>query len=123
MCFDPASKSIFVFGQYVDPMVVHNTHVTADFYRYFIEYDHWVKLSDDTAVSINLAQKEKRRRNIVILDSARVDRTCCMITRCVSMFSLKKSTFLADGLCTLIPADRIMVGYIATVSRITSGRP
>ncbi|KAI9497069.1 Muskelin N-terminus-domain-containing protein [Zychaea mexicana] len=49
MCFDPDTKSIFVLGQFVEPSAILTTNLDSDFFRYFVEYDQWVKISDNTA--------------------------------------------------------------------------
>ncbi|KAI8876176.1 muskelin [Backusella circina FSU 941] len=50
ICFDPISKSIFVLGRYVEPQAVSNCKdLESDFYRYYIEFDQWIKISDHTA--------------------------------------------------------------------------
>ncbi|KAI8141192.1 Muskelin N-terminus-domain-containing protein [Fennellomyces sp. T-0311] len=48
ICFDPDTKSIFVLGRFVEPSAVLSTNLDSDFYRYFVDYDQWVKLSDNT---------------------------------------------------------------------------
>ncbi|KAG1589594.1 hypothetical protein G6F47_010306 [Rhizopus delemar] len=56
ICFDPARKSIFVLGRYIEPTanatiadLTGNTY-GSDFYQYFIEQDQWVKISENTQV-------------------------------------------------------------------------
>lgn len=50
ICFDPDTKSIFVLGRFIESSVVMTANLESDFYRYFVEYDQWVKISDNTAV-------------------------------------------------------------------------
>ncbi|CAO3593221.1 unnamed protein product [Absidia cylindrospora] len=51
ICLDTASKSIFVFGRVTDSRTQNNSaeNLQADFYRYYIESNHWEKLFDHTA--------------------------------------------------------------------------
>lgn len=61
ICFDPKSKSIFVLGRYVESSSIlppssgqqqqQSALFESDFYRYYIEFDQWIKISDHTAVS------------------------------------------------------------------------
>ncbi|KAI7884593.1 hypothetical protein K492DRAFT_142763 [Lichtheimia hyalospora FSU 10163] len=48
ICFDPDTKSIFVLGRFIESSVAMTTNLESDFYRYFVEYDQWVKISDNT---------------------------------------------------------------------------
>lgn len=50
VCFDPISKSIFVLGRYVEPEESQGKTLESEFYRYYIEFNQWVKLSENTAV-------------------------------------------------------------------------
>lgn len=50
ICFDPDTKSIFVLGRFIESSVAMTANLESDFYRYFVEYDQWVKISDNTAV-------------------------------------------------------------------------
>ena len=52
ICFDPDTKSIFVLGRFIESSVAMTTNLESDFYRYFVEYDQWVKISDNTGVRI-----------------------------------------------------------------------
>ncbi|KAI9033534.1 Muskelin N-terminus-domain-containing protein [Phycomyces nitens] len=48
ICFDPVTKSIFVLGRYSegqDPSDI----IKPDFYRYFIDFNLWKKISNDTS--------------------------------------------------------------------------
>ncbi|KAI7860209.1 Muskelin N-terminus-domain-containing protein [Circinella umbellata] len=49
ICFDPDTKSIFVLGRFVESSAVLTTNLDSDFYRYFVDYDQWVKITDNTA--------------------------------------------------------------------------
>ncbi|CAO3610091.1 unnamed protein product [Cunninghamella echinulata] len=49
ICLDSSSRSIFVFGHVVDSHSSSITSHTADFYRYFIDSNQWVKIDDHTA--------------------------------------------------------------------------
>ncbi|KAI8333811.1 Muskelin N-terminus-domain-containing protein [Chlamydoabsidia padenii] len=54
ICFDPSSRSVFVFGRVVDSRsetVNAINFLQADFYRYFIDTDRWEKLDDHTAAN------------------------------------------------------------------------
>lgn len=51
ICFDPISKSIFVLGRYVESPTAPGQTLESDFYRYYVEFDQWVKINDHTAVS------------------------------------------------------------------------
>ncbi|GAA5807665.1 hypothetical protein MFLAVUS_001036 [Mucor flavus] len=48
VCFDPASKSIFVLGRYVESPAGQS--LESDFYRYYVEFDQWIKINDHTAL-------------------------------------------------------------------------
>ncbi|ORZ15828.1 Muskelin N-terminus-domain-containing protein [Absidia repens] len=47
--FDAKSRSIFVLGKYVECQAAQNNRLESDFYRYFCDYNKWVKISDNTA--------------------------------------------------------------------------
>ncbi|KAI9320053.1 muskelin [Dichotomocladium elegans] len=51
ICFDPETRSIFVLGKFVDPSIAaaDGNSLDSDFYRYFVDFDQWVKMSDNTA--------------------------------------------------------------------------
>ncbi|KAI8047936.1 Muskelin N-terminus-domain-containing protein [Thamnidium elegans] len=48
VCFDPASKSIFVLGRYVESPAGQS--LESDFYRYYVEFDQWIKINNHTAL-------------------------------------------------------------------------
>ncbi|KAI8332241.1 muskelin-like protein [Chlamydoabsidia padenii] len=47
--FDAKSRSIFVLGKYVECQSAQDQRLESDFYRYFCDYNKWVKISDNTA--------------------------------------------------------------------------
>ncbi|KAI8639074.1 Muskelin N-terminus-domain-containing protein [Parasitella parasitica] len=49
ICFDPVSRSIFVLGRYVESPAYAGQTLESDFYRYYIEFDQWVKINESTA--------------------------------------------------------------------------
>ncbi|CAO3609257.1 unnamed protein product [Cunninghamella blakesleeana] len=46
--FDPKSRSIFVFGKYIESHSVSENHSEPDFYRYYCDHDKWIKISNNT---------------------------------------------------------------------------
>ncbi|KAL9540450.1 hypothetical protein MBANPS3_009668 [Mucor bainieri] len=49
ICFDPVSRSIFVLGRYVESPPSASQTLESDFYRYYIEFDQWVKVNENTS--------------------------------------------------------------------------
>ncbi|KAI8368114.1 Muskelin N-terminus-domain-containing protein [Radiomyces spectabilis] len=49
ICFDPVSRSIFVLGRYVESLAISDTALESDFYRYYVDFDQWTKISHNTA--------------------------------------------------------------------------
>ncbi|OAD75654.1 hypothetical protein PHYBLDRAFT_143898 [Phycomyces blakesleeanus NRRL 1555(-)] len=50
ICFDPVTKSIFVLGQYSEGQQESaDSNIKPDFYRYFIDFNLWKKISTDTS--------------------------------------------------------------------------
>jgi hypothetical protein len=49
ICFDPISRSIFVLGRYVESPPNSGQTLESDFYRYYIEFDQWVKINENTS--------------------------------------------------------------------------
>ncbi|KAI7872075.1 Muskelin N-terminus-domain-containing protein [Spinellus fusiger] len=49
MCFDPLTRSIFVLGQYVDCISDAEKNTKSDFYRYFVDFNLWKRISTNTA--------------------------------------------------------------------------
>ncbi|CEP17136.1 hypothetical protein [Parasitella parasitica] len=49
ICFDPASRSIFVLGRYVESPPSAGQTLDSDFYRYYIESNQWLKINESTS--------------------------------------------------------------------------
>jgi hypothetical protein len=66
ICFDPVSKSIFVLGRYVESQAASGQSLESDFYRYYVEFDQWIKINDNTVVcDIHLNQVPSSKYDIM----------------------------------------------------------
>ncbi|KAI8979000.1 Muskelin N-terminus-domain-containing protein [Pilobolus umbonatus] len=50
LCYDPKDHSIFVLGRYVEPQAAGLGPVECDFFRYYIEYNEWIQISQNTSL-------------------------------------------------------------------------